>query len=316
MSPAGRGLRVSALVQGVLGWALAGVGAIMLVQVLVAAAPGDAIDTLPDPALRARLAAEWGLDQPLGVRVLAGTARALSGAWGTSWTVRPGAEVGGLVASALTASLPMIGCAWVLAVGLGHAARGRAAWSTALSGLSTLPVVLLAIAAIEGVNAAVWRGMEAGWWGRPAFFALPVEGGLVRDLLLIGVLGLGSATLAEVATRARGADARLGEAGFVLAARARGAGPAELASTLWRHRVVPLAEAAQATFSPLLGGLVVVERLFARPGLGDLLWRAVGARDVPVATAAIVSFTAMTVAVGAALEVLRRLWDPRLRVGG
>ncbi len=311
------GIRARAFAQTWLGrlsgWLLAWVGAIVLVQILVALAPGDAIDTLPDPGLRAQLTAEWGLGGPLATRVIAGTWHALIGAWGSSWTVRPGDSVGGLVATAMGASAPMLVAAWAVAVGLGAAVRGRGWGEKVVVGLSTLPVVLLALGAIEGINAAVWAGMSAGWWGRPAFFALPMEGGVVRDALALVALGVGSAGVAAVAARLAEADARIDASGFVLAARARGMTVSALRSLKWRHRVVPLIEGAQAAFPPIVGGLVVVERLCALPGAGDLLWRAVEARDIPVATGVVVALTGTTVVVGAALDLLRRAWDPRLR---
>lgn len=295
------------ILRTIAGWLLAGLGAVILVQVLVALAPGDAIDTLPDPTLRGQLATEWGLGDPVLVRIITGTTHALSGAWGSSWTVRPGAPVWGLVTGAMGASVPVLLAAWGIAVGVGLAGRGR----TALLLVSALPVVILSLGTVEFVNGLVWAGMGRGWWPRPDFFALPMGGGWVRDLLMVGVLGLGSAAAGEVAARLGEADAQLDQAGFVLAMRARGLPTTGL---LWRHRAVPLLEAASAVFAPLTGGLVIVERLWGRPGVGDLLWRAVEGRDVPVATGSIVVLAAMTVLVGVALDLARRAWDPRLRI--
>ncbi len=295
------------ILRTVVGWLLAGLGAIVLVQVLVALAPGDAIDTLPDPALRGQLAREWRLDDPTYLRVVLGTLHALSGAWGSSWTVRPGAPVWALVMGAMGSSMVVLLPAWFVAVGVGLLGRGRAAVAL----VSALPVVILSLGTIESVNALVWVGITSGWWSRPSFFALPAEGGLVRDLLMIGVLGIGSAAAGEVAARLGETDAALDQAGFVLATRARGG---SVRGLLWRHRAVPLLEAAQAVFAPLTGGLVIVERLWGRPGVGDLLWRAVEARDVPVATGVIVVLASMTVLVGVTLDLCRRAWDPRLRI--
>ncbi len=289
------------------GWLLAGLGAVILVQVLVALAPGDAIDTLPDPALRAALAEQWGLGTPLYARVTLGTLHALTGDWGSSWTVRPGAPVAELVAAGMARSGPVLLAAWAVAVAAGLAGRGRAAVLL----VSALPVVILSLGTMEGVNALTWAGMERGWWGRPAFFALPTEGGAVRDVLMVLVLGLGSAAAGEVAARLGEADARLAEASFVLALQARSR---PVNALLWRHRAVPLLEAAQAVFAPIAGGLVIVERCWGNPGVGDLLWRAVEGRDVPVATGTVVALAALSVAVGVALDLARRAWDPRLRV--
>ncbi len=291
----------------VLGWAAVWLIAVVLVQALVAIAPGDAIDTLPDPALRAQLAVDWGLAQPAWRRVLDGTVNAMVGAWGTSWTVRPGSEVAPLIAQGLWASAPVGLGAWGVALAVGLGARGRGAPVLVL--VSAVPVVLLTVGLIEGVNAGVWEGMTRGWWQRPGFFALPTEAGPVRDALLILALGLGSGVAGEVAARLAEADATLIKAGFVLARRARGQ---PVAGLLWRHRVVPLLEAAQAAFGPTVGGLVIVERLFARPGLGDLLWRAVEGRDVPVATGVVLAVAGATVLLSAGVDLGRRAWDPRL----
>lgn len=299
-------LEPAVLVRTTLGWLLAGLGAVVLVQVLVALAPGDAIDTLPDPALRATLAGEWGLGAPLGTRVALGTVHAVTGQWGSSWTVRPGAAVTGLVAGGMARSLSLLLGAWGVAIAAGLLGRGRAAVLL----VSALPVLILSLGTMEGVNGLTWAGMERGWWDRPAFFALPTEGGVVRDALVVLVLGMGSAAAGEVSARLAEADARLAEAGFVLSRRARGQ---PVGGLLWRHRAVPLLEAAQAVFAPIAGGLVIVERCWGYPGVGDLLWRAVEARDVPLATGVVVALAGLTIVVGVALDLVRRAWDPRLR---
>lgn len=301
----------------VAGWTLAWIGAVALVQILVVLAPGDAVDTLPDPALRAQLSLDWGLAEPVWQRILTGTLRGLTGEWGSSWTVHPGASVAGMVGIAMMHSAPVLLGAWILAVGLGVAARGQATAKSAIL-LSAFPVVIVAVGATQWINAGVWYGMERSYWSRPDFFALPTEAGWARDALAIAALGVGSGVLGEVAARLGAADAALSEAAFVLAARARtGSLPdrrgSALTKLLWRHRVVPILEASQAAFSPLVGGLVIVERLCARPGAGDLLWRAVAVRDVPVATGAVVALAGCTVVIGLVLDLARRAWDPRLR---
>jgi peptide/nickel transport system permease protein len=58
---------------------------------------------------------------------------------------------------------------------------------------------------------------------------------------------------------------------------------------------------------------VIVERLCARPGAGDLLWRAIALRDAPVATGVVVALAACTATVGVIVDLARRAWDPRLR---
>ncbi len=65
----------------------------LIAQVLLWLAPGDAVDMLTDdPALRAAMVREWGLDQPVLLRYVGTVGRALGGDLGTSLTYRPGAR--------------------------------------------------------------------------------------------------------------------------------------------------------------------------------------------------------------------------------
>ncbi|MFO0001693.1 MAG: ABC transporter permease subunit [bacterium] len=93
------------------------------------------------------------------------------------------------------------------------------------------------------------------------------------------------------------------------AARVRGQplGPVRAAGLL-----PAVAEVASRRLVGIVGGIVVVERVFSQPGLGDLLWQAVVLRDVPVALG-----SALTLALGAtaarwALDLLRLWAEPRL----
>ncbi|WP_110588755.1 ABC transporter permease [Microbacterium suaedae] len=101
---------------------------------------------------------------------------------------------------------------------------------------------------------------------------------------------------------------------FATTARARGAGEMRvlLRHTL-RHASLPAISLSGWAFGSLLSGAVVVEVLFARPGLGRLLQEAALARDVPVVIGAVVIVALLYVAVVIATDALELLVDPRLR---
>src|SRR5699024_10736416 len=97
-------------------------------------------------------------------------------------------------------------------------------------------------------------------------------------------------------------------------ARARGAGEIRvlLRHTL-RHASLPAISLSGWSFGNLLSGAVVVEVLFARPGLGRLLQEAALSRDVPVVIGAVVIVALIYVVVVVATDALELLVDPRLR---
>ena len=66
----------------------------------------------------------------------------------------------------------------------------------------------------------------------------------------------------------------------------------------------------------LLGGAVVVEAVFAYPGVGQLALGAVADRDLPVIQAFVVVLASLIVAVNLAVETIARAIDPRLRLSG
>lgn len=304
------GRRVRGLVRGLL---LAGaravlslLGAALLTQWLLALSPGDAVDTLPDPALRAQLAAEWGLTGSTAERLAHNLGRLLRLDLGESLTWRPGAGVEGLLVQLAPASLgrlvPAAGLAVALALLLTRR-RGPAR-------LSALPAFLAAWALVTGLNTLAWLGMERGLWGRPAWFTLPDTDSALRTTLAIGVLGLFSGSLAEAREGLAAEVEALDRAPFVEAAHARG----EAVRPVYvRHLVVPTVRALADRVPALLGSLVVVERMMGLPGAGSALWEACRVRDWPLASALVLGFAAVVVTARLGADVVGVVIDPRRR---
>jgi len=293
--------------------ALAGVA--LLLQILLASAPGDAADLISDdPVLRAALVEAWRLDEPVLSRWLAWTVDAMGGDLGESLTYRPGQAVTELVLPALARSLVLVGGALVLSLtgGLGLAwwtAGRRSATRRLVQALSVTPVFLLAWLLMAGLNEAAFGLMEGGQIARPAWFALPDEDSWLKTLLAISVLAVGSSALGEIHAALEDELLRIQRASFVEALRVRGVA---LGPHLLRALLAPLATIAGGRASFFVGGLVVVETVLHVGGLGSLLWQACRLRDYPLALGIGVVAGALVCGARLASDVARITVDPRL----
>ncbi|MGJ3190038.1 ABC transporter permease [Paenarthrobacter sp. FR1] len=103
------------------------------------------------------------------------------------------------------------------------------------------------------------------------------------------------------------------EAEHIQAARARGLGRGQ---TVWRHVVpnglVPLSTLFAVWFAGLLGGSVIVEVIFAIPGMGRLLYDAVVNSDIPLAQGGVVVVVALAVAITTLADFLHRILSPKV----
>jgi peptide/nickel transport system permease protein len=280
--------------------------------------PGDpallmlGVNAQPDTL--AALRSQMGLDQPILTRYLDWAGGLARGDLGVSLTyARPVAE---LVAERLTVTLPLallsLAISTVLALPLGlyaAARRGRGGdWAVlgfAQLGVS-MPSFWIAILLILLFSLTLhWfpAGGFPGWGGGigPALHAL------VLPALALAVPE--AAILARV-TRTAVLDT-LGE-DHVRTARAKGVGRT---AVLLRHALpnalIPVATVLGLQISFLVAGAVVVENVFTLPGLGRLLYQAIGQRDLIVVQGVVVLLAMFVVVVSAVVDIACALADPR-----
>jgi peptide/nickel transport system permease protein len=281
------------------------VGAATLLLVGLELAPGSPADLVPDASVKAVLDARWGLDRPVWERVLGWFVRAASGDLGTSFAIRPGAPVTELLGGALARTVPLLALATPLTLALAHLpARLRAG----LLLLSAVPVFLLGHLVVEATNAMTWQAMVAGWIGRPVWFALPAVEHPVRTALAALVLAIGSNLVGDLAVdlgRARSARRR---SDFAAVARVHGSG-----GPSWRHAVLDAIPIGLSRLPVLLGGTVVLKRVFLVQGAGNLLWQAALERDFELAMALALLAAVVVAGVGLAAEIATVALDPRRR---
>ena len=303
-------------------WALLRLGGVAFVLWAVATVtffairliPGDPAEAiLGGPGSQASAAAfaqarvDYGLDQPLFVQYLQYLGRMLRGELGTSYALKQpviaivGENLGGTLLLAVVSLI--VATALALALAAWSARGGRVA-----SGVSwLLEVVAAAIPHFWLAISLILLFSTTFGWFPPV--SVPGPLGLVLPVLTLA-LPL-SGFLAQV-MRESILDAMASP--FVLAARARGEGSG---GVFWRHALrhaaIPAIGLAGWAFGSLISGAVVVETIFARPGLGRSLLSAVQQRDVPLVLGVVLVVALGYMLVTTLTDVADRLVDPRLR---
>ena len=262
-------------------------GAVLLLHLLVAFAPGDAIDALSiSHELREVVAQEWGLDKSIGQRIWHQLISTAQLDFGTSLVVSPGASVWELMLGPGLFSAALIGVSVLLTL----VVASMLAWLTALKGipqrrfvwlqaLSTLPIFLVGVIGIHSLNALVWWAMEANWIERPSFFALPSEPSWFLYLLAVLALAICSGTLADTHQALHHALEKIQASPYVSASRAQ---QRPLRPHFVGNMMIPLSSVVVARIPLWIGSLIILDPIFNLNGLGRLFWRAAEARDFPL----------------------------------
>jgi peptide/nickel transport system permease protein len=174
-------------------------------------------------------------------------------------------------------------------------------WAALL--LQTLFAVRLRWLPLYGTAADAAPAGLAGLPDRLAHLALPV-------------ICLTYGTLAFVARLVRSGVAQARESDYVVAARARGATRGQ---ALWRHALrnalLPVITLFGLLLPALLSGSVIIERIFAWPGLGRLYLDSILARDYPVILALSLLSAVVTLAATLLSDIAAAAADPRVRDG-
>ena len=286
---------------------------------LLQAMPGDPADRLDSPTVPAEQAERnrraLGLDRPVGAQLVRTLASYMQGELGASFTrQRPVAAV---LAEALPATLLLGSAALVLAYGLGLTLavllvalphRWRRIADRSLLGFAVMPRFWLGVMLI-----LLLHGL-AGWF--PASHAAPPGGGGWSDRLLhlvLPALTLGFPAACVVGRYQLAVMERLIDNPHVRAARAAGAAGARL---LLQHVLRPSLGPAVALFAidlpVIVSGAIVVEVIFAWPGVGRLTADAVLGSDYPLALAAALLSVTVVLIGRLSAEAVSGLIHPRV----
>jgi ABC-type dipeptide/oligopeptide/nickel transport system permease component len=144
---------------------------------------------------------------------------------------------------------------------------------------------------------------------------LPAVGHGSPGAIVLPALTLGLSSAAIIAALVRSSLREVLAMEFVATARAKGmAAPAVVLKHALRNALIPVATVVGLQFGALLGGAVVVETVFARPGLGLLLVNGIKDKDFPVVQAGILVAAAAYVLANLLVDLSYGWLDPRIRL--
>ncbi|TAK46942.1 MAG: ABC transporter permease [Xanthobacteraceae bacterium] len=293
--------------------------------------PGATADDL------ARLRQSFGLDRAIPVQYVLWLGKIITGDFGTSIFFRR--DVGELIARALPATLELIAAGLLLGIAAGiigglamFAWRGRTGEQVldlATSGLMAIPEFLWAIVLIL-LFGVMWPVMPfIGRLGSGLVQPAPLTGFLLIDSVIIGrldvfvsalrhlmlpamALAIGIAPLIMRVLRSSLLDVI--QEDYITQARLRGiAEHTILVRHALRNAALPTISLIGVQAGFMFGGTVLVEMIFAYPGLGNLMVDAVRNHDLPVIQAVALIYCVLVLGINAAVDVIYLAVNPKLR---
>jgi len=297
-------------------------GVLIVVFALVHLVPGDpvriALGTRYTPEAYEALRAASGLDRPIVAQFFGYIGSALTGDLGVSFRNGDPVTVTLLERLPATLSLGIVGIVIALVIALPagiYAALREGKLSDALVRISSqfgvsIPDFWMAILLIALFSTVLGWLPTSGY--RPLF---EDPAGWLRHIILPG-LTVGVVAAAIMTRYVRSAVLEVAAMGYVRTARSKGLPPRVVT---FRHTVrnalVPILTITGIQLATLLGGVIVVEVVFAWPGLGRLVFNAVAARDYPLIQGAVLLIAALFLAINLLVDVLYAVVDPRIRLG-
>ncbi|MFT4214306.1 MAG: ABC transporter permease [Microbacterium sp.] len=291
-----------------------------LAYVLLYAAGGDIARRILGETATAETVAkkteELGLNRPLLVQYWDWLTSALSGDLGRSWfsgelvTVSVTGRVGVTLSIVIGATVVSA----ILSVLLGVLAARRGGWIDGLVQFISLvgfaiPGFLIALALV------LVFAINLHWFKATGFIPLTTSfsGWLSSVTLPIAALSLGA--IATVAQQVRGSVIDAMSRDYVRTLRARGLG---INSVVYKHVLRnaggPALAVLAVQFIGLLGGAVIVEQVFAIPGMGQLTVKSTTLGDVPAVMGLVIVFAIIVVIVNLLIDLAQAALNPKVRL--
>ena len=277
---------------------------------------GSPIDVMlpieASPEMRADLTRELGLDQPLYVQYFVFVQKLAQADLGMS--IRTKKPVTELLMQRLPNSLQLVGVSMLISL------------------LIAFPLGVIAATLRGGIWDALARGVALFGQSIPTFWAgivliyifaiqfglLPAgrQGTFANLILPALTLGLFGFMLAGVVRLLRDSMIEVLDSEFVKFARIKGVSETIV---VWKHALknalIPVVTFVGFYFGILISGTVVVETVFAWPGIGRLAYEAVQWRDYPVIQGVVLLVSAITLLTNLVVDILYGYLDPRIRYG-
>jgi ABC-type dipeptide/oligopeptide/nickel transport system permease component len=278
--------------------------------------PGDPIDHLAGgeatPETRAKLETCLGLDRPVAIQFVAFLGHVVDGTLGHQC---PDPEHKPTVAARIFAVLPhtlalaLAGMvlAALIAIPLGVlAAVKRGTWIDTAVTVGSLAGIAVPMMVLASLLVLVFSA-DLAW--------LPGPTELGASALILPAIAVGTHLMAMLARMTRGAMLEVLGEDYIRTARAKGVPEWRVLFVhALRNALLPVITVAGLQFGSLLSGAIIVEKVFARPGVGTTLLDAIAERDYPVVQGTVLVIAVTYVLVNILVDVAYGFVDPRIRV--
>lgn len=294
---------------------------------LVHAAPGDPAQVIAgqsgasDEKLLAQLREEYGLDKPYVVQLATYLKRIVTLDLGYSY--RQQRPVRALLAERLPATLLLTGTAFLtalfLGIVLGTLAGVRAGkWSDTLLTIVSLFLYAMPVFWL-GLMLVLLFSVRLDWLPAFGYVTIGVQMsplqrvGDIAAHLILPAISLAAVYLAIYARLMRSSVIEVTHQDFIKTARAKGLKRGRIiARHILRNAILPVVTVAGMQAGALVGGAVVIETVFAWPGLGRLTYDAVLQRDYPVLLGIFLVMSVIVIVLNLLTDAIYRLIDPRV----
>jgi len=294
---------------------------------LLKLAPGDTVDALvgdmggADAAYIEQLRAEYGLDQPVWVQLWRYMSKIVQFDFGWSFVYEQ--PVSAILWERLGTTLMLMGTSLTLAFSIGvalGAIAARRAYSLTDNVISTLGLIFYATPSFFlSLMMILLFSVKLGWLpvgGLKTIAAFYTGWDHVWDValhLIMPTAALSLIYLSFYLRLMRASVLEVAELDFVRTARAKGAGEGRLMiHHIMRNALLPVITLLGLQFSTVLGGSVVVETIFALPGLGQLAYQSVIQRDMNMLMGIIFLCAIIVVVVNFLTDLLYARLDSRI----
>lgn len=296
-------------------------GVLIVVFALVHLVPGDpvriALGTRYNPEAYEALRSASGLDRPLIEQFFGYIGSALTGDLGVSFRNGDPVTVTLLERLPATVSLAVVGIVIALLIAI-----PAGIYSALHEG--KLSDGIVRVTSQFGVSIPdFWMGIllialfstTLGWLPTSGYRPLLSDPLGWLQHIILPALTVGVVAGAIMTRYIRSAVLEVASTGYVRTARSKGLPPRVVTERhIVRNALVPVLTITGIQLATILGGVIVVEVVFAWPGLGRLVYNAVAARDYPVIQGAVLLIAALFLLINLIVDALYAVVDPRIRL--
>jgi oligopeptide transport system permease protein len=262
---------------------------------------------------RVALYAKYGLDRPVIEQFFRYVGNMLKGDFGVSYNISKNTPISQLIQTRLPVSIRIGGCAVTigailgLLLGLLASLKHDTIWDSLATVISVIGVSVPSY--VFALALSYTFGFKLGWF--PMLYAAKKA----MSSSVLPSISLSMFTMASIARFTRSEMLEVLGSDYMLLAESKGiSGPALIFRHALRNALIPIITVLAPLIVDLMTGSLVVEKIFAIPGVGSLLVNAIQSNDYNVVISLSFIYSAMYIAIMLVVDILYGIIDPRIRL--